>query len=125
MPPVPGPLKWLQNKDNFGSIQFAASSADKPSMLNGFVYLVMLSSSAQALTRVPAPGTGEASLLYWRYLCRSQPQTETQPQASARKPQSESSASRERRELSCPLQHWKVRTHPGEDKVVEVVEDAS
>lgn len=87
-------------------------------MLKGFVHLVVgtfalgvLAVPALALTRVPTPGTGEASLLYWRYLCRGQPQAERE--------------ATERRELSCPSQRWKVRTLLGQDRVVEVVEDAS
>lgn len=79
-------------------------------------FLVLLSLcfanlEAQALTRAPMQGTGEPALIYWRYLCRGQPQ--------------ETNETKQYRELSCPSQLWKVRTKIGEDRVVEVVEDAS
>jgi hypothetical protein len=83
--------------------------------------LLAVPSGAWAVTRAPDLGTGEFSLLYWRYLCRGQPQSETTVNASGR----ESSREPARRELSCPLQRWKVRTLPGADRVIEVVEDAT
>jgi hypothetical protein len=79
--------------------------------------LFALPAPAMAVTRAPDLGTGEFSLLYWRYLCRGQPQFETTTAEARREPA--------RRELSCPLQRWKVRTLPGADRVIEVVEDAT
>lgn len=73
--------------------------------------LIAGSTPACALTRAPASGTGESSLLYWRYLCRGQPQEQIQI--------------KNKRELSCPSQRWRVNTRVGEDRVIEVIEDAS
>jgi hypothetical protein len=63
-----------------------------------------------SLTRAPMSDTGEFSLLYWRYLCRNQPQEEEEIRGN-------------RRELKCPNQRWKVRTRVEDDQVLEVVED--
>lgn len=76
-----------------------------------FTLCFLFASSASALTRSPAVRTGEPSLLYWRYLCRGQPQYEK-------------TVSGRQRELSCPHQRWKVRTELNQDQVIEVVEDA-
>jgi hypothetical protein len=66
--------------------------------------------NAEASTRAPA-SVSEKSLLYWRYLCRHQPQTEV--------------VRNQVRELSCPSQGWKVRAALDGSGVTEVSEDGN
>ncbi|MBC7396762.1 MAG: hypothetical protein H7333_04890 [Bdellovibrionales bacterium] len=63
--------------------------------------------SSAAFARAP-DSQAEHSLLYWRYLCREQPQEET--------------ILNQVRELKCPVQGWVVRTPASEGKVKEILE---
>ena len=76
------------------------------------IFCLLVITPAQARTRVPKTDN-ERSLLYWRYLCENQPQSETVKTDHA--PSSPI-------ELVCPAQGWKV--HADGDQVREVVEDA-
>lgn len=81
-------------------------------VLHLVVISILTSSSAEARTRAPKT-ENENSLLYWRYLCENQAQTETvKPDHAPNSPIV----------LSCPSQNWKV--HADGDQVREVVEDA-
>ena len=76
-----------------------------------FVSLVLIfcafTSLASAATRAPS-SVEENSLLYWRYLCRNQPQTQTISSGIL--------------ELSCMGQNqsWKVRANARDGRVSEV-----
>ena len=74
------------------------------SRLFAFV-VVLLGPNASA--RLPETKS-EESLLYWRYLCRNEPQKER--------------VDSKFRELSCPEQGWVVRADPESGKVREVLQ---
>jgi hypothetical protein len=76
------------------------------------VISIFASSFVEARTRAPRT-ENEKSLLYWRYLCENQPQSEVTKSDHA--PNSPII-------LICPSQNWKV--HADGDQVREVVEDA-
>ena len=82
------------------------------SVLMYFAFSIALVSPVEARTRAPK-SENERSLLYWRYLCENQPQTETSKADHA--PNSPI-------ELACPSQNWKVQADG--EQVREVVEDA-
>ena len=63
--------------------------------------------TANATTRNPVGS--EESVLYWRYLCENSPQFEKKINDS--------------REISCPSQNWKIRTHLHPSLKVEVVRE--
>ena len=70
--------------------------------------VIAVTAPARATTRAPA-SVSESSLLYWRYLCREQPQKQ--------------SISKGTLELSCPAQAWTVRANARDGKVSEVVNE--
>jgi len=74
--------------------------------------MLMVSVQAEARTRAPR-SENERSLLYWRYLCENQPQTESPARDHA--PNAPIT-------LQCLSQNWAV--HTDGDQVREVVEDA-
>jgi hypothetical protein len=75
--------------------------------------LIVFLERAQAITRAPR-NSNEASLIYWRYLCENQQQTEKTESFSNTNVQIE---------LKCPSQHWLIRSQGGQ--VIEVVENAN
>ena len=80
-----------------------------------FLHLVvtlLISVQAEAGTRAPR-SENERSLLYWRYLCENQPQTETPIRDHVVNAPIT---------LQCLSQNWTVRADG--DQVREVVEDA-
>lgn len=66
---------------------------------------VLLVAGQQALARLPETKS-EQSLLYWRYLCRNEPQREV--------------ASAKVREFSCPSEGWTVKADQ-HGKVKEII----
>ena len=71
-------------------------------------WICVFTSNAMATTRAPS-SVEENSLLYWRYLCREQPQVEVVSAATI--------------ELSCPNQSWKVKAGNRDGRVSEVLQD--
>ena len=80
--------------------------------IHAFIVIFLASYGAEARTRAPKT-ENERSLLYWRYLCENQPQSETIKTENS---------SHYSIELTCSSQNWKVRAE--NDQVREVVEDA-
>lgn len=74
----------------------------------GSLLIMQFGFLSPALARLPETKS-ERSLLYWRYLCRDEPQEEI--------------VSENTRELKCPSLGWKVRAPASVGQVQEVIEE--